>query len=87
MRSGTPATNIMARLMARKTRAEPRSGSFKIKINGSKVNPSAAKNTRGRRNSSAGRLKIIGQQQDEGDLGKFRGLQTKKPSVIQRLPH
>ncbi len=56
-RLGVPATNIIARPVGSRTSAEPRSGSFKIKTNGSIIKPMAFQKIAGCRNSSGGRLK------------------------------
>ena len=56
-RSGTPATNIIAVPIGKKTRDDPKSGSFNINRNGSAVIPRALRKTPGINISSFGRVK------------------------------
>ena len=54
---GVPATSIITNPVGSKTSAEPRSGSFKINMNGSIIRPMPCQKISERFNSSGGRLK------------------------------
>ena len=53
---GTPATNMIPKPIGNSTNADPRSGSFKIKINGKRIKPKACMKSLGSFNSSGDRL-------------------------------
>ena len=87
-RRGVPATNSMANPAGKSTSAEPRSGSFRIKTNGSIIRPSAFQKVSGTRNSSTGRLRKWAWARMTASLANSDGCRLKKPrSNHRRAPN
>ena len=80
-RRGVPATNIIARPVGNSTSAEPRSGSFKIRTNGSSIMPMAFQNVCSDAQFLDGPAQEMGQGEDERELGELRGLQAEEAEV------
>ena len=78
---GVPATSIITNPVGSSTSAEPRSGSFKIKTNGSIIRPMPCQKISGCLNSSGGRLKKFAPRQNKRQLGKFARLKLEKAQV------
>src|SRR5207244_3459891 len=81
---GVPATNNITKPVGKRTSAEPRSGSLRIKTKGSNIIPIAFQNTSGSRSSSAGRLRKLAWARMNANLANSEGWSRKSGLINHR---